>query len=444
MINKRKNILERGITLIALVVTIIVLLILAGVTLNIAIDNGGLISRAKEASKEKKIGDEKEILSLAYSTVKLDKIYNNDNSLISSGELRQELSNEGYRTSVTGNGTLIVEFLDTHNVYTVTSEGIVENRKPIEFPSGLQIGSNVKYEPTGGEYNWLAQYATSKESEDTNLYSTESGTGQNVRNTNWKVFKIDSYSGLVQLVPNDPLGIVKLDGAQGYNNGVKMLNDACSALYSYPEKNITARSINIDDIEDLLDENKLKDVKDRSGYNKKIEEPLTTNNLFPRIYEEEKNCTINGTEKSEGLKLSESGGKLYSRNETTTLINQTTNTEANKGYFKANSSIQPYKTSYYWSNALDNSENYKQYGQEYSIMLDKTFYLASRCVYRSYNNDYVQFSISRIHGGTITNDSVFYSKAATQAALNPSNIFPVVTMDYRLISPDGNSFKVDL
>ena len=49
MINKRKNILERGITLIALVVTIIVLLILAGVTLNIAIDNGGLISRARQA-----------------------------------------------------------------------------------------------------------------------------------------------------------------------------------------------------------------------------------------------------------------------------------------------------------------------------------------------------------------------------------------------------------
>lgn len=44
-----RRIKEKGITLIALVITIIVLLILAGVTLSIAIDNGGLIGRAREA-----------------------------------------------------------------------------------------------------------------------------------------------------------------------------------------------------------------------------------------------------------------------------------------------------------------------------------------------------------------------------------------------------------
>lgn len=50
--NKNKNIRrikEAGITLIALVVTIIVLLILAGVTINVAISNGGLIGRARDA-----------------------------------------------------------------------------------------------------------------------------------------------------------------------------------------------------------------------------------------------------------------------------------------------------------------------------------------------------------------------------------------------------------
>lgn len=41
---------ETGITLIALVITIIVLLILAGVTISIALDNGGLISRARDAA----------------------------------------------------------------------------------------------------------------------------------------------------------------------------------------------------------------------------------------------------------------------------------------------------------------------------------------------------------------------------------------------------------
>ena len=41
---------ERGITLVALVVTIIVLLILAGVTITLALSNNGVITRAQEAS----------------------------------------------------------------------------------------------------------------------------------------------------------------------------------------------------------------------------------------------------------------------------------------------------------------------------------------------------------------------------------------------------------
>ena len=45
---------ERGITLIALVVTIIILLILAGVTLNIALSDNGLFSKAKKAAEEYK------------------------------------------------------------------------------------------------------------------------------------------------------------------------------------------------------------------------------------------------------------------------------------------------------------------------------------------------------------------------------------------------------
>ena len=41
---------ERGITLVALVVTIIVLLILAGVTITLALGSNGVIGRAQEAS----------------------------------------------------------------------------------------------------------------------------------------------------------------------------------------------------------------------------------------------------------------------------------------------------------------------------------------------------------------------------------------------------------
>ena len=44
--NMKKN---KGITLVALVVTIVVLLILAGVSINLVLGNNGIIAKAKDA-----------------------------------------------------------------------------------------------------------------------------------------------------------------------------------------------------------------------------------------------------------------------------------------------------------------------------------------------------------------------------------------------------------
>lgn len=43
---------ERGITLVALVVTIVVLLILAGVSISLVLGNNGIIKRAQQAKNE--------------------------------------------------------------------------------------------------------------------------------------------------------------------------------------------------------------------------------------------------------------------------------------------------------------------------------------------------------------------------------------------------------
>ena len=59
-----KNKQEKGITLIALVVTIVVLLILAGVSLSLVLNNNGVISRAKEAKNryaEAQTNEEKQL-----------------------------------------------------------------------------------------------------------------------------------------------------------------------------------------------------------------------------------------------------------------------------------------------------------------------------------------------------------------------------------------------
>ena len=57
---KKQKLQEQGITLIALVVTIIILLILAGVTLNIALSDNGLFGKAKKATEEYKQEQENE------------------------------------------------------------------------------------------------------------------------------------------------------------------------------------------------------------------------------------------------------------------------------------------------------------------------------------------------------------------------------------------------
>ena len=70
---------EKGITLVALVVTIIVLIILAGVTLNIVLDQNGIINKTKEAAEEyenaqreeqEKLNDLLEEIESAISTYK--------------------------------------------------------------------------------------------------------------------------------------------------------------------------------------------------------------------------------------------------------------------------------------------------------------------------------------------------------------------------------------
>ena len=77
---------EKGITLIALIVTIIVLLILAGVTINLAVNNQGIFNKAKTATRAYKNASEEEEASLALLENEIDKyIPKNDDSKISEG-----------------------------------------------------------------------------------------------------------------------------------------------------------------------------------------------------------------------------------------------------------------------------------------------------------------------------------------------------------------------
>ena len=75
-ITKKQKLQERGITLIALVVTIVILLILTGVTLNIALSDNGLFSKTKKAAEDYKAASEREYLEQNIASAKIEEIEN--------------------------------------------------------------------------------------------------------------------------------------------------------------------------------------------------------------------------------------------------------------------------------------------------------------------------------------------------------------------------------
>lgn len=62
---KNKKIKENGVTLVTLAITIIVLLILAGVSINGIFGDSGIINNAKKAKENTEISSEKELIGQA-------------------------------------------------------------------------------------------------------------------------------------------------------------------------------------------------------------------------------------------------------------------------------------------------------------------------------------------------------------------------------------------
>ena len=124
---------DRAITLIALIVTIIVLLILAGVTINLAVNNQGIFSKARTATGAYKMAGAREKIETLMSEYVMEKVTNE------SLTLKDYLTGKEGIGNITdnGDGTLSVEVDDvylfkikddgTEVIDTETLKGIVPN-----------------------------------------------------------------------------------------------------------------------------------------------------------------------------------------------------------------------------------------------------------------------------------------------------------------------------
>ena len=124
-----KRINNRGITLIALVITIIVLLILAGVTIATLTGENGILTRASDAKEETIIAQEKEQIALAQSSSILE---NGEN--FTTSEFRNELKNIAGKDKVTvtnakdkeGENVIKIHYKDTDHYYHIKNDQIIE------------------------------------------------------------------------------------------------------------------------------------------------------------------------------------------------------------------------------------------------------------------------------------------------------------------------------
>ncbi|MFR8233346.1 MAG: Tfp pilus assembly protein FimT/FimU [Clostridia bacterium] len=144
MENKLK-VSNKGITLIALVITIIVLLILAGVSIAMLTGDNGILTQATGAKKENIKGQEKEQILLAMQSIRIEKERKNLPVRVSTEELQNQLIYDGAKNVIveTGeNDNLEVDYLDTRNSYIVDQNGNIEESKigeegPVEQPENV-------------------------------------------------------------------------------------------------------------------------------------------------------------------------------------------------------------------------------------------------------------------------------------------------------------------
>ena len=373
--------------------TIIVLLILASITISAIFSDNGIIKKAQEAANKmnEAIGKEQD---------ELNQLYN---------DLASALNN------------------------TTEDPGEPEESK------GLEIGSTVSYNPSG-TYNWQAKYCSESKTETTDDVTLNSSTGEDFNISSWKVLSIDNETGTVELVPSAPTtGTVYLGEAQGYNNGVKLLNDACSSLYGNSEKGITARSINIEDIEKYMTDTALTEAHNYTNsnsntkYGNQVSSAYTSSKNYPAIYAQEKLAVINGEANGDtGLDLSKQDAFIE-------------RTEGTNGAIATATSIQPYQT--YWKkDATFMSTAFEDYTKQdsstanyYNLIMPSgtgtTYWVASRCVGPGSSN--CDFLVRRVGSGGVGTSGMYNSGGNTGSRSRA--LFPVITLNSSLIEGDAST-----
>ena len=305
---------NKGITLVALVVTIVVLLILAGVSINLVLGNNGIIAKAKEAKTKSAEASQ--------------------NDLKGMNALTEEMNN-------------------------------ALGEKPKVDLSKYKIGDYVNY-----TYDTASSYSLSS------TYSGDSSNQTIAQTTGlkWRILNIDEANGTVDLISENPTGTnVYFQGALGYHNGPYLMNAICESQYSNSTLNVKARNISLLDMEKQLT---TAGIAARNGYSNssvqygKTKTYTDNNSYYPLLYDGQKGAGVNVTEAEASTKITQpntdAGNDPYSESvETTSPI-------TDKTYKKADNSVLTVTQTYYYIPI-----NEANYGEAYKVLNNSTTYWVS-------------------------------------------------------------------
>lgn len=138
---------SKAITLIALVITIIVLLILAGVTIATLTGDNGLLTKATDVKKANENATLEEKIKLAYSEYELESKTNPNADIenITRSSLEKAFNNENITTKKEGN-SLKITFNDRNKEYKYLANGkIIEFLEPTEIWGKLDESNETLY-----------------------------------------------------------------------------------------------------------------------------------------------------------------------------------------------------------------------------------------------------------------------------------------------------------
>ena len=203
---------EKGITLVALMITIIILIILAAVTI-FSVTNHNIIGKATAGTEEYAKGQHYELNEMD----NVAKILGDFENRVSGGNTSGGGDTPGVGDNPGGNGDIPDDFLNPDG--TIAS---------------LTIGKYVDYTPAGKPYSGpvagvdgeTQTYSISDLSGSTSNPETYEADGS----LKWRVFGVED--GKLLLISDNPTSYkLKLYDSNGYNNGVGLLDGICKANY---------------------------------------------------------------------------------------------------------------------------------------------------------------------------------------------------------------------